>query len=389
MIVSRIHLQFFLAFICSAILLHVVTAASSTDKRERNKRELPLSRNCDPREPGSCFKADLVNKKVANCEKDAHLWEIFSTCKPINDLLASSVVDIANKSKGKDCVPVNVKGGFRCSDSRTHTRCVCDKRLIASQCRCQYWPKNDVRENQPSFCTQYDHGGQEKSLKNISEGIFKVKLNGTLKGILLKLNGTLKGKLKEIYNKKVKVHFYTCCNNCNDDNDIQSNPCDNHTYHGGGSTYNYCSKCGTNKGGGRATYRFTCNSCDKQRECEDLCNTNLISPYILGFCPKWSGCFRKCCISGRNRNKKNTDSEEIGNFCGDLICQNGENHENCPFDCCPIYNPTNCSLSCNTNGTSGCSCPPRCCEESHCCNVAPTISDNGPPSPNLKQHPCN
>lgn len=283
---------------------------------ENFKRELPLLLNCDPN-AGTCAKGDLIDERIADCEKDGLIF----TCTPINDYTLSSVVDLPDKNcyTCSDCKPVSRT--LRCGAPGTDTRCVCRKVVdykevinsLANQCRCQYWPEEDVRSKEPSYCTQYDHGGVSK------------------------------------------VHFYTCCNNCNDPGD-QS--CDGTVYQGGGTTGNeYCSRCGVNspEGGGRITYRFNCGSCSRQRECEKICDENWFSKTIPGLCPKWSGCFRGCCT--QNSRKRDT-GDAIGEFCGDFTCQETENSQTCPIDCCPLQNPTNCTSS---------ECSPDCCLQPECC----------------------
>ena len=309
------------AHVCFLFLIAVITATSAT---ERDKRELPLSYSCDPRTAGSCYKGDLVSTTVADCKKDS----IFVTCDPINDYSFSSVVDVPDVSKhGVNCVPVNSGVRFKCG-SEHDTRCVCykavdykkPKETLFNQCRCQYWPAVDTRMNQPSYCTQYDHGGTSG------------------------------------------IHFYTCCDNCNDGDDTS---CDGHTYQGGGSTGSYCSSCGqhSQSGGGRVTYRFNCVSCSQQKRCEDECNKDWVAKDVPTQCPRWSGCFRGCCVkaSGKHQSKRQTTngSTEVGEFCGDSICQAGEDHYTCPIDCCPSVNANDCHPKNCSN--------PSCCYDPHCC----------------------
>ena len=278
-------------------------------------------------QPGSCQKGDLVSTSVADCEKDSFI----ATCDPINNLILSSVVDVPYvDSTGVNCVPVN---GLPIRCGSADTRCVCDKvvdwkqplNTIFNRCRCQYWPAVDARMNQPSYCTQYDHGGRSG------------------------------------------VHFFTCCNNCND-NDRQ---CMGVTYQGGGSTDAYCGQCGLSSpsGGGRITYRF---NCDVQEACKRRCNDEFLglTEIIPGLCPRWSGCFRGCCLEAQHngvRRKRQTNTPQIiGQFCGDLSCQSGEDGMNCPVDCCPVVNPSDCNPD---------TCNPDCCLEPHCC-----IVDSGTPN---------
>lgn len=239
---------------------------AKTTNQDKVKRDLPLSTSCDPRIPDSCYKADLIDKSVADCKKEPSdsLNSLLKMCHPINDYKYSSVVDLPNTSKnGIDCV-ADTSLPIMCGSPGSDTRCVCDKAFdwrrpeetIFNKCRCQYWPKVDVRENQPSYCRQFDHGGTSK------------------------------------------IHFYTCCNNCNDPSDRS---CDKRDYQGGGSNGDYCGGCGENtpKGGGRLTYAFNCVSCKQQSICEKKCNEKFFGllKLVPGFCPMWSGCFRRCCIA--------------------------------------------------------------------------------------------
>ncbi len=287
-----------------------------------DKRELPLNYNCNPN-IGTCSKADLISTSVADCEKDS----ILITCTPKNDFELSSVVDVPVGDVS--CNPV---GGLPIQCGTKDTRCVCDKAVdykrpketFFNQCRCQYWPATDVRSEYPSYCTQYDHGGVSS------------------------------------------IHFFTCCDNRND-NDVS---CAGTTYQGGGSTDAYCGNNGLSSslGGGRITYRFNCVNCAQQTACEAKCDAVWPNKNIPGFCPKWAGCFRGCCVEADrkygNRNKR--DSIHSNNtidfeFCGDLICQSGEDVDNCPIDCCSEIRP-----SCNSN------CTDLCCYEPGCC-----VADNG------------
>ena len=296
----------------------------------RNKRELPLSYSCDPRQYGSCAKADLVSTSVADCARSRWL----QTCKPINDYALSNVVDIPDSS-GSSCNPVSGLP-IRCG-SKYDTRCVCDKAFdykrptetLFNQCRCQYWPAVDSRATESSFCTQYDHGGESG------------------------------------------VHFFTCCNNCNDPQDTS---CSGLTYQGGGSSgISYCNQCGNRSTSGelegRPTYRFNCASCSQQLRCEKICNQNFFSTNIPGICPYWSGCFRGCCTkaTGNRKRQSNDGVVDVGMFCGDRVCQTGEDGSNCPIDCCPDINPNACRQNCSN---------PSCCLEPHCCIFNPSSASS-------------
>ena len=300
------------------------------------KRTLPLSYNCDPRQLGSCNKGDLISTNIADCRRDS----LIITCDPINDHFLSSVIDIPDVNRhGVNCI-ASFHLPIICGNTGTDTRCVCDKAVdikrpkatLANQCRCQYWPNDDHRVDQPSFCTQFDHGGTST------------------------------------------VHFYACCNNCND----ADSSCDGDTYQGGGSTDAYCANCGQNSqlGGGRATYRFNCVSCRQQYACVSECNSGFSGTAIKlipSLCPRWSGCFRGCCIKALERfasgqRKRQTDNDmvvDVGEFCGDFICQEDETQETCPADCCPVVNPTACNPK---------SCNPDCCLHPRCCGFNSTTS---------------
>ena len=153
---------------------------------------LPTNKSCNLLKQG-CFKGDLIDKKIAGCKRNATLY----ACDPINDLLASSVVDLPDVKRHRVSCNAETERPIICGAPGTDTRCVCDKAIdwkriketIWHQCRCQYWPEVDIRESQPSFCTQFDHGGTST------------------------------------------LHFYTCCNNCQDKN----TSCNGHTYQGGGT----------------------------------------------------------------------------------------------------------------------------------------------------------
>ena len=282
----------------------ISTAYIGACEETKFKRELPLSLNCNPL-AGTCYKGDLIDESIADCERDS----FFLTCDPSNDIFLSSVVDIPdNCFFCADCEPVN--RALRCGATGTDTRCVCDKAIdlarpketLANHCRCQYWPQVDIRSNQPSYCSQFDHGGTSG------------------------------------------VHFYTCCNNCNDPGDKS---CGGTAYQGGGATRNdYCSGCGANSGvgGGRVTYRYSCGSCSQQTVCKAKCDNawNGIVSAFPGLCWKWSECFRACCVESQNLRRKRETNDVIDpdEFCGDAVCQEGEDRTICPIDCCPNHNPT-------------------------------------------------
>ena len=318
-------------FLVLKILFLIVVAIADGVK----KRELPLSHSCDPRTAGSCHKGDLISTRIADCEKDS----LLITCDPINDIPFSSVVDIPDVSRwGVNCKPDSSRR-IICGTPGTDTRCVCDKawdisrpkETLANQCRCQYWPPEDPRKSKPSYCTQYDNGGTSG------------------------------------------VHFFTCCNNCAD----SDSSCDGGTYQGGGRTDAYCGKCGVNSplGGGRITYRFNCDSCTQQRECERMCNSEWfgLTKVIPGLCPRWAGCFRGCCVEATEQARRKRQTSETFEFCGDFKCQNGENHTSCPVDCCPVVNPSECSDLCS----------PDCCLHPQCCVIGTVPDDSSIAGPSF------
>ena len=329
-----------MALIAIYLIALSLSDAAANVNLGKEKRELPLSFNCDPRITGSCYKGDLISESVADCERDARFYN-FYTCTPINNHFLSTVVDVPDVSAhGVDCVPKHRP--IVCGSPGTDTRCVCDqpydfKMIQFNYCRCQYWPAIDIRMNCPSYCTQWDHGGTSG------------------------------------------IHFYSCCNNCND-NDPS---CDRQTYQGGGSTEDYCGQCGNNSplGGGRITYRYNCVSCTQQNECKRKCNDLWfgLTETLPGLCPKWLGCFRGCCLQAAaekenlNSCSKRAPSQkmEISGFCGDYKCQNGEDNTTCPIDCCPQVNP-----ECDDP-----SCVPDCCLKSQCCLGTGTALNTSTPDP--------
>ena len=312
----------------------VVSVNSTSVASAKNKRELPLSYNCNPR-LGTCAKGDLISNDIATCHRDAYIF----TCSPVGDYFLSSVVDVPDVSvHGVDCVPDSTLP-LVCGTE--DTRCVCDKAVditrpmasLVNHCRCQYWPEVDDRADHHSYCTQYDHGGTST------------------------------------------VHFYTCCNNCIGEADRY---CDRHVYHGGGSSGDYCSACGQNSllGGGRITYRFNCVSCSQQAYCESTCSTSMggyFTSTIPGLCWAWSACFRGCCAKASKGHYKK-DTEGNFEFCGDFVCQEGEDHTSCPADCCPDYNPVNCTRPSNQ-------CNPDCCLHPSCCKDESAANTHSASSP--------
>ena len=310
-----------------------IAYAEKSHESTREKRQFPLKLDCDVSSTTSsrrCYKGDLVAEAIADCKKTSLLF----TCNPVGQPdIFSTHVDVPDVSKhGVDCVPVRQGKTVVCGTQ--DTRCVCDAPVDITSalqrpynfnhCRCQYWPAVDTRESNAAVCNQYDHGGTSG------------------------------------------VHFYACCNNCND----QDTSCNGDTYQGGGSTNSYCGNCGERTASerrSRHTYTFNCGSCSSQRQCRDFCDEkHPLAAITPGLCPKWAGCFRGCCLN-LNPTYRGKRSASDG-FCGDNVCSSqspGENSNNCPIDCCPIVNPTRCPAS---------NCTETCCLQSRCC--LPT-SDHG------------
>ena len=324
---SSITLVICIAFISFMLISGAVEGEA--EATSRRKRQLPLKLDCNvlsEAQSDRCYKGDLIDESIADCKKTFSIY----TCDPINKDALSTTVDIPDVNEhGVNCLPVDNKP-VQCGDQ--DTRCVCDapvdftsavrRPYFANHCRCQYWPNTDIRVMRPAVCRQYDHGG---------------------------VSG---------------VHFYACCNNCNDDD----TSCDGDTYQGGGTTDNLCSTCGDripSQGTSRHTYTFNCGSCSQQRQCRDYCNDQ--HPYaksVPGLCPKWIGCFRGCCLSVNPsfRGKRSTPVNQTF-FCGDNICSDGETTDSCPSDCCPTINPEDCPSD---------ECTRDCCMSASCCMAMST-----------------
>ena len=302
-----------------ALISNIVTSGSTLDfKHKIDKRVLPTDENCDP-ESGKCRKGDWIAQNIADCKYDRSLLHPFS-CDAEGDHLFSWIVDVA---KGDRCIP---KSGtrFRCGASGTNTRCVCsDTNWFYNpgfnECRCQYWPPQDVGSNSPAFCTGYYTGGTSRSSGISGDG----------------------------------VHHWACCNNCNDPT---PNTCDAHTWQGG-STISYCGSCGQNTGGGREKYFFNCGNCNNQQTCAEKCRSH----DSAGSCWKWLDCFQGCCLKSTTQPQANIkrDIAELS-FCGDSICSENESPTSCPSDCCYQMNSMNCTRNPNE-------CSPQCCQTSNCC----------------------
>lgn len=208
------------------------------------KRVLPTNKRCNP-SAGTCRKGDWIRNDIADC----HYANWFGTC----DTERFSWSWIVEKEKYNRCRPSR---GLRltCGDRNTNTRCVCSAgKFSFNQCRCQYWPneKDDrATSSSSAACTSYYTGGRSG------------------------------------------VHHWVCCNNCNEGS--RGNSCNRKTYQGG-SSEDYCDKCGKNTGGGRVKYTFGCKSCSTQRSCERKCNRSYWRK-IPGLCWLWADCFKDCCL---------------------------------------------------------------------------------------------
>ena len=293
------------------LLLILATASCALSEHSINKRVLPTNKNCDPATK-VCRKGDWIDSNIADCKyKRSGRHPI--TCDAINDRITSWTVD---KAVGDRCKPRSGKR-FTCGAQGTNTRCVCSDTNLAykktrgfNQCRCQYWPSEDIGAHSPAFCTGYYTGG------------------------------------------KSRLHHWACCNNCNDPT---SQSCDGTTWQGGSSN-SYCGRCGQNTGGGREKYYFNCGSCDNQNSCSSFCHNKHLDH--AGLCWKWLDCFKGCCFKTATQPRIERDVSELS-FCGDTVCSGSETPSSCPADCCYQINSKNC--------TSGSTCSPECCHSPTCC----------------------
>lgn len=148
------------------------------------------------------------------------------------------------------------------------------------------------------------------------------------------------------------IHYYTCCNNCND----EDQSCDTTTYHGGGSTNDYCGSCGVPRGGGSKDFTFDCRSCPQQSYCETMCDDKWLGTLkqLPGLCGAWTKCFRNCCKKSLTQiGKRNTDDVvEVDDFCGDGVCQPEENNSTCFIDCCEGSECNECGSTSNNGSKS-------------------------------------
>lgn len=258
----------FIVLVSVAIIPSCIESASV-----REKRSLPINDKCNP-SLEVCRKGDLIRRDVADCRYDRPWYWPIATCDAKGDTLSWTVdVDIRDK-----CLPLNRRKDFACGAPGTNSRCVCSDTNILynpgpNECRCQYWPEQDIGYQSPAFCTGYYNGGVST------------------------------------------LHHWACCNNCDDpspacnncndsslacnncsDSSPASESCKTHAWQGG-SNEDYCSSCGQNKGGGTIKYFFNCGSCDDQEECESHCNNRFLGSLDLpGLCWRWLDCFKDCCL---------------------------------------------------------------------------------------------
>ncbi|XP_035697975.1 uncharacterized protein LOC118431010 [Branchiostoma floridae] len=161
-----------------------------------------------------------------------------------------------------------------------------------------------------------------------------------------------------------KLHFYVCCNNC-DEND--GDPVCGGTVYDKASDGDYCGKCGEDDGIARSKNEpFDCGGCAGQTTVKAVCDRRYWWVF-KGFCWVWADCFALRCKrlfpqDGEDKQALlQSGSYMYDAFCGNDECDPGEDHYNCPFDCCPRYNPETCRRGCNYQ------CPPLCCSQPGCC----------------------
>jgi len=189
------------------------------------------------------------------------------------------------------------------------------------------------------------------------------------------------------------VHFYSCCNNCNENNGAPT--CNSKTWHSA-SDGEYCGSCGANKGSG-CRYNgynsdwakwtghkgaFQCGGCDGQAKVDKQCLSWVINK--PGFCWQYTSCFEEQCgwyyatrqqtnavrsslswlPSFMSESSNNKEPTWNATFCGNLVCDSamGETTKTCPLDCCQTVNS-----KCNPANAT---CNDSCCGKSSCCNSA-------------------
>ena len=106
-----------------------LTPASSSHRGKAavtNKRELPLSLDCDVGSNADwdkCYKGDLIRETVADCKRKASWYNVF-TCDPVDKHAWSTSVNVPDVDRrGVDCQP---KTGLpvTCGTPETQGACV-------------------------------------------------------------------------------------------------------------------------------------------------------------------------------------------------------------------------------------------------------------------------
>ncbi|KAJ8039783.1 hypothetical protein HOLleu_13892 [Holothuria leucospilota] len=155
------------------------------------------------------------------------------------------------------------------------------------------------------------------------------------------------------YNLKIgmsNIHYYTCCGGLQNSSFKLERQYAN--FHCNPTRLRYAIK--------NTTSHYDCNGEEGQQNAKQRCSERWGWIEEPVDCWMWSDCFAGAC-------KK--EVEELGSsaktdvvFCGDGRCDaNTESSSNCPIDCCPIENPTECVATNNT-------CPNACCGDAFCCN---------------------
>ncbi|XP_032219215.1 uncharacterized protein LOC116602160 isoform X2 [Nematostella vectensis] len=109
-------------------------------------------KKCDPTQPKTCRKGDLISPNVAHCTVDCKtgpllpIWArscSIRQCKPPNHKPYLRVIDVPDHRESSICKPV-LNLPVECAKRGTNTRCVCDGKPkgagFTDRCRCQYWP---------------------------------------------------------------------------------------------------------------------------------------------------------------------------------------------------------------------------------------------------------
>lgn len=213
------------------------------------------------------------------------------------------------------------------------------------------------------------------------------------------------------------VHFYTCCNNCEDGNN--NTACAWKTWQGGGSRQLYCGQCGSNvpygtpaSPGCQLNIPYTCGGCDGETKSDSTCLHWYVD--FPGVCWIYTACFSLQCRDYQQETLSAFSESYNNSLCGNMHCDAdlGETTETCPLDCCQTvtqqcnfteifanYSAHNTSyyyddiLSANislynesTNTTnSSCNAIPLCCAESTCCLPVYDADDAAAHQYSLKQ----